>query len=152
MLEQGEIAPDFEALDQQGTRVRLSDFKGKRVVLYFYPKDHTSGCTAQACNLRDHYEALEAADYVILGISTDSVKSHESFASKQKLPFTLLSDPDKVIHERYGTWVEKSMYGRSYMGTARVTYIIGAEGKIEQRIDKVKTKDHANQVLSSLGG
>jgi thioredoxin-dependent peroxiredoxin len=146
-LEVGNAAPDFEAKDQDGNLIRLSDLKGKKVILYFYPKDNTPGCTAQACNLRDNYEALQNAGYVVLGISSDSEKSHKKFIEKQNLPFPLLADVDLKVHEAYGTWVEKSMYGRTYMGTARTTFIIDEEGKIEEIIDKVKTKEHTNQIL-----
>ncbi|WP_291784137.1 thioredoxin-dependent thiol peroxidase [Cecembia sp.] len=146
-LEVGNIAPDFEAKDQNGNVVKLSDFKGKKVVLYFYPKDNTPGCTAQACNLRDNYEALQKAGYVILGVSSDSEKSHQKFIEKQNLPFSLIADEDLKVHEAYGTWVEKSMYGRKYMGTARTTFIIDEQGKLEEIIEKVKTKEHTNQIL-----
>ena len=146
-LEVGNIAPDFEAKDQNGNVVKLSDFKGKKVVLYFYPKDNTPGCTAQACNLRDNYEALQKAGYVILGVSSDSEKSHQKFIEKQNLPFSLIADEDLKVHEAYGTWVEKSMYGRKYMGTARTTFIIDEQGKLEEIIEKVKTKEHTTQIL-----
>ncbi|MCH7398053.1 thioredoxin-dependent thiol peroxidase [Belliella sp. R4-6] len=146
-LEVGNSAPQFESKDQNGNTIKLSDFKGKKVVLYFYPKDNTPGCTAQACNLRDNYEALQKAGYVVLGVSTDSEKSHQKFIEKQELPFSLIADEDKTVHEAYGTWVEKSMYGRKYMGTARTTFIIDEEGKIEEIIEKVKTKEHTNQIL-----
>lgn len=146
-LSPGDKAPDFEAKDQNGDTVRLSDYKGKRVVLYFYPRDNTPGCTAQACNLRDNYKALQDAGYEILGVSSDDEKSHQKFIEKQELPFRLLADTDKAVHEKYGTWVEKNMYGRKYMGTARTTFIINEEGKISEVIAKVKTKDHTAQVL-----
>jgi peroxiredoxin Q/BCP len=146
-LEVGNAAPDFEAKDQNGNVVKLSDLKGKKVVLYFYPKDNTPGCTAQACNLRDNYEALQKAGYVILGVSSDSEKSHQKFIEKQSLPFTLIADEDLKVHEAYGTWVEKSMYGRKYMGTARTTFIIDEQGNVEEIIEKVKTKEHTNQIL-----
>ncbi|MDX5479085.1 MAG: thioredoxin-dependent thiol peroxidase [Cyclobacteriaceae bacterium] len=146
-LEVGKPAPNFEAKDQNGNLVRLSDYKGKKVVLYFYPKDNTPGCTAQACNLRDNYEALQKAGYVILGISSDPAKSHQKFIEKQNLPFDLIADDDLKVHEAYGTWVEKSMYGRKYMGTARTTFIIDEEGNLEDIIEKVNTKDHTNQIL-----
>ena len=146
-LKIGDQAPDFVAKDQTGKTVKLSDFKGKKVVLYFYPKDNTPGCTAEACNLRDNYHDLQSAGYEVIGISTDSEKSHQNFINKYELPFTLLVDEDKKIHEKYGTWVEKSMYGRTYMGTARVTFLIDQHGKIENIIEKVKTKDHTAQIL-----
>ncbi len=146
-LKVGDSAPDFSVNDQSGNPVKLSDFKGKKVVLYFYPKDNTPGCTAEACNLRDNYEALQKAGYVVLGVSTDSEKSHQKFIDKFELPFPLLADTEKQIHEKYGTWVEKSMYGRKYMGTARTTFLIDENGKIEEIIGKVKTKDHTAQIL-----
>ncbi|MCC5938216.1 MAG: thioredoxin-dependent thiol peroxidase [Lunatimonas sp.] len=147
-IEVGQQAPEFETKDQNGNTVRLSDFKGKKVILYFYPKDNTPGCTTQACDLRDNYEALQKAGYVVLGVSSDSQKSHQKFIEKYELPFTLLADEDKSVHEKYGTWVEKSMYGRKYMGTARTTFVIDEEGKISQIIDKVKTKEHTNQIIN----
>ncbi|MCH7401913.1 thioredoxin-dependent thiol peroxidase [Belliella kenyensis] len=146
-LEVGNLAPNFESIDQDGNPIKLSDFKGKKVILYFYPKDNTPGCTAQACDLRDNYEALQKAGYVVLGISSDSAKSHQKFIEKQSLPFSLIADEDKSVHEAYGTWVEKAMYGRKYMGTARTTFVIDEEGKIEEIIDKVKTKEHTKQIL-----
>jgi peroxiredoxin Q/BCP len=146
-LEVGQMAPDFEAKIETGETIKLSDYRGKKVILYFYPKDNTPGCTAQACNLRDNYEALQKAGYVVLGISSDAEKSHLKFIEKQALPFSLIADPDKVVHEAYGTWVEKSMYGRSYMGTARTTFVIDEEGKISEIIEKVKTKEHTSQIL-----
>jgi peroxiredoxin Q/BCP len=146
-LKQGDQAPNFESTDQNGNKVRLSDFKGKKVVLYFYPKDNTPGCTAEACNLRDNYNQFTAKGYEILGVSSDSEKSHQKFIDKYELPFRLLADVDKSIHELYDTWVEKSMYGRKYMGTARVTFIIDENGVIEDIIEKVKTKDHTAQIL-----
>lgn len=146
-LEVGQMAPDFEAKIESGETIKLSDFKGKKVILYFYPKDNTPGCIAQACNLRDNYEALQKAGYVVLGISSDSEKSHQKFIEKQSLPFSLIADEDKTVHELYGTWVEKSMYGRKYMGTARTTFVIDEEGKIEEIIEKVKTKDHTAQII-----
>ncbi|MBN3581702.1 thioredoxin-dependent thiol peroxidase [Algoriphagus aestuarii] len=146
-LEVGQQAPDFEAKIETGETIKLSDYRGKKVVLYFYPKDNTPGCTAQACNLRDNYVALQKAGYVVLGISSDAEKSHAKFKEKQALPFSLIADPDKTVHEAYGTWVEKSMYGRTYMGTARTTFIIDEEGKIAEIIDKVKTKEHTAQIL-----
>jgi len=146
-LKQGDKAPNFESTDQNGNKVRLSDFKGKKVVLYFYPKDNTPGCTAEACNLRDNYNQFTAKGYEILGVSSDSEKSHQKFIDKYELPFRLLADVDKSIHELYNTWVEKSMYGRKYMGTARVTFIIDENGVIEDIIEKVKTKDHTAQIL-----
>lgn len=146
-LQTGEVAPGFEVNDQDGNPVKLSDYKGKKVVLFFYPKDNTPGCTAEACNLRDNYGELQLKGYEILGISSDNEKSHTKFIEKQNLPFKLLADTEKTVHDLYGTWVEKSMYGRKYMGTARTTFIIDENGKIEEIIEKVKTKDHTSQIL-----
>ena len=146
-LSVGSKAPDFKTKDQDGNPVTLSDFKGKKVVLYFYPKDMTPGCTAEACSLRDNYKALLKAGYEVLGISTDNEKLHKKFIEKEKLPFRLLADEDKSVHAKFGTWVEKSMYGRKYMGTARVTFIIDELGTISEVIEKVDTKNHASQIL-----
>lgn len=144
----GDTAPDFSAPDQHGDVVSLADFRGKKVVIYFYPKDDTPGCTAQACNLRDNYTALQEAGYEVIGISKDGVKSHDKFATKFELPFTLVADEDTSINEAYGVWKEKSMYGRKYMGTARTTFVVDEEGTITDIIEKVKTKDHTAQLLS----
>ncbi len=146
-LKPGDKAPDFSVNDENGNAVSLKDFKGKKLVLYFYPKDMTPGCTAESCNLRDNYKVLQKQGYEVLGVSTDSEKSHQKFLTKEKLPFHLLSDPDRKLHDAYGTWVEKSMYGRKYMGTARTTFLINEKGNIEEVIQKVNTKDHAAQIL-----
>lgn len=146
-LKIGDAAPDFFVNDQNGNAIKLSSFKGKKVVLYFYPKDNTPGCTAEACDLRDNYEALQKAGYEVLGVSKDDEKSHTKFITKFELPFTLLADTELDIHKKYDTWVEKSMYGRKYMGTARVTFLINEEGIIEEIIEKVKTKAHTAQIL-----
>lgn len=146
-LKPGSKAPDFKAKDQNGEEVKLSFFKGKKVILYFYPKDMTPGCTAQACNLRDNYKRLQKKGYEVLGISTDDEKSHQKFIAKEKLPFRLLADTDRSVHEKYGTWVEKSMYGRKFMGTARTTFIINEEGVIDDIIEKVDTKNHTDQII-----
>lgn len=147
-LQAGDKAPVFEGKDQNGNDISLTDFKGKKVVLYFYPKDNTPGCTAQACNIRDNFAQYQSANYVVLGISSDTEKSHQKFIEKQQLPFSLVADTDKSIHEQYGTWIEKQMYGRKYMGTARWTFIIDENGVIEKVIDKVKTKDHTAQIFA----
>jgi thioredoxin-dependent peroxiredoxin len=147
-LKSGDKAPTFAVKNQNGEIIKLSDLKGKKVVLYFYPKDNTPGCTLEACNLRDNYKMLQKKGYEVLGVSTDSEKSHQNFIKKQELPFDLLADVDKNIHEAYGTWVEKSMYGRKYMGTARVTFIINEKGIIEEIIEKVDTKNHTDQILA----
>lgn len=144
----GSLAPDFEQKDQNGDLVKLSDYKGQKVVLYFYPKDSTPGCTAQACNLNDNLDALKAKGYIVLGVSVDSPKSHKKFIEKYGLGFTLISDEDHSVVEAYGVWVEKSMYGRTYMGTARTTFIIDENGIIQNIIGKVDTKNHTNQVIS----
>jgi len=146
-LKPGDKAPDFTAENQDGKTVKLSDFKGKKVVLYFYPKDDTSGCTAEACNLRDNYSDLRAKGYEVVGVSIDPVKSHDKFVKKYDLPFTLLADTEKKIVEDYGVWAEKSMYGRKYMGTVRTTFLIDEKGKIEKIIDKVDTKNHTEQII-----
>lgn len=146
-LKPGDKAPDFVTTDQDGKKVKLSDYRGRKVVLYFYPRDMTPGCTAQACNLRDNYKALQKAGYEVLGVSSDSEKSHQKFITKENLPFRLLADTEKSIHEKYGTWVEKSMYGRKYMGTARKTFVIDERGKIEDIIEKVDTKNHTEQIM-----
>lgn len=146
-LTAGDKAPDFTTTDQDGKTVKLSALRGRKVVLYFYPRDMTPGCTAEACNLRDNYRALTKAGYEVLGISTDTEQSHQKFIAKERLPFRLLSDVDKKVHNLYGTWVEKSLYGRKYMGTARKTFVIDENGVIERIIDKVNTKDHAAQIL-----
>ena len=149
-LEVGQKAPEFEAKIESGETIKLSDYLGKKVVLYFYPKDATPGCTAQACNLRDNYEALQQAGFIVLGISADAEKSHVKFIEKQSLPFSLIADTDLKVHEAYGTWVEKSMYGRKYMGIIRATFIIDAKGVIRHVWPKVKVKGHAEDVLETL--
>lgn len=150
-LTAGSKAPDFNVKDQDGKEVKLTDFKGKKIVLYFYPKDMTPGCTAESCNLRDNYKVLQKKGYEVLGVSTDDEKSHRKFIEKEKLPFRLLADTDKSLHSKYGTWVEKSMYGRKYMGTARVTFVINESGVIEEIIEKVDTKNHTDQILKGIG-
>lgn len=147
MLKVGDTAPLFEAKDQSGNTIKLSAFKGKKVVLYFYPKDNTPGCTAQACNLRDNYDLLQKQGFVILGISSDNEKSHQKFIEKQNLPFPLLADTDLSVHHQFGTWVEKSMYGKKYMGTARTTFVIDEKGMIAEVIEKVDTKNHTAQLI-----
>lgn len=144
-------APDFNGVDQNGNAITLSQFQGKKVILYFYPKDDTSGCTAEACNLRDNYASLTSMGFEVIGVSPDSVKSHTKFVTKYELPFHLVADEDKSIVESYGVWVEKSMYGRKYMGTDRKTFIIDESGNIIKVIQKVDTKNHTAQVLKELG-
>ncbi|MFC2090123.1 thioredoxin-dependent thiol peroxidase [Bacteroidota bacterium] len=146
-LKTGDPAPDFNALDQDGNTITLSQFRGKKVVLYFYPKDNTPGCTAESCDLRDNYERFLKEGYQIIGVSADSQKSHQNFISKYKLPFPLISDTDKKVLEAYNSWGEKKMYGKSYMGIIRKTYVISEKGIIENIIDKVKTKEHSKQIF-----
>ena len=146
-LKKGDKAPNIVAINQNQESVKLADFLGKKVVLYFYPKDSTPGCTAQACDLRDNYERLLTKGYVVFGVSLDNEKSHKKFIEKYSLPFDLLVDTDHKIVEDYGVWVEKSMYGRKYMGTARTTFIIDEAGIITDIIEKVDTKNHTNQII-----
>ena len=147
-LQTGDPAPEILAKDQSGNEVKLSDFKGKKVILYFYPKDDTPGCTAQACNLRDNYDSLLSKGYAVLGVSVDDEKSHQKFIKKFDLPFPLLADTDHAIVEAYDVWVEKNMYGRTYMGTARTTFVIDENGIVSEIIKKVDTKNHTDQILS----
>lgn len=148
MLQTGDKAPDFSALNQDGETISLKDFKGKKVILYFYPKDNTPGCTKQACSLRDGYSQLKKAGFEILGVSVDSVKSHKKFEEKFELPFTLISDETKEIVEKYSVWGKKKFMGREYMGTFRKTFVINEKGIIQQIIDKVEVSDAANQILN----
>jgi peroxiredoxin Q/BCP len=149
-LQEGQKAPEFSAKDQDGKSINLADFVGKTVVLYFYPKDDTPGCTAEACDFRDNYQGLSEKDIVVLGVSVDDEKSHKKFIAKHSLPFTLLADTDKEIVSSYGVWGEKSMYGKTYMGTNRKTFIIDKEGNIAHIISKVDTKNSTAQVLELL--
>ncbi len=150
MIEEGKKAPAFKLKNQDGTTVSLSEYKGKNVVLYFYPKDNTSGCTAEACNFRDEFPKFGKLDAVILGVSPDSVQSHKKFSEKYNLPFTLLSDEGKEMLEKYGVWKEKSMYGRKYMGVERTTVVIDGSGKIKKIFNKVKVPDHNKEVMEAL--
>lgn len=150
MIEEGMKAPDFTLPDQNGNKVKLSDLKGKYVVLYFYPKDNTSGCTKEACNFRDAFPKFKNIDAVILGVSPDSVASHKKFAEKYKLPFSLLADEDRKVIEKYEVWKEKSMYGKKYMGVERTTFIISPDGKIKKIFPKVKVDNHHKEVLEVL--
>ena len=147
-VKNGKAAPEFTAKDQDGKTVSLSQYKGKKVVLYFYPKDDTPGCTAEACSLRDNYDSLTKAGYTILGVSTDNETSHTNFKAKYNLPFTLIADTDTAINKKYGVWVEKERDGQKFWGTARTTFIIDEKGVIVNKIDKVDTKQHAQQILS----
>jgi len=150
-LKEGDKAPDFTAKDQNGKTVSLADFKGKTIILYFYPKDDTPGCTAEACDFRDNYQSLLGKGYQVIGVSTDDEKSHKKFETKYSLPFPLIADADKHIVEAYGVWVEKNMYGKTYMGTARTTFIIDGDGVIKKIISKVDTKNASQQVLDLVG-
>jgi len=150
MLKEGDKAPAFTLKDDTGTDVSLSDFKGKKIVLYFYPKDDTPGCTTESCSFRDNEKSFSKKTAVILGVSADSVASHVKFKEKYGLPFRLLSDPDKKMLEAYGVWKEKSMYGRKYMGIERTTLIIGAGGRIEKIFAKVSVTGHTEEVLGAL--
>ncbi len=143
------IAPDFLGTDQDGKEIRRSDFPGKKIALYFYPKDSTPGCTAQACSLRDNYQALIDAGYQVIGVSVDSAASHKKFIEKNNLPFPLIADTDHKLVDEFGVWGEKSMYGHKYMGTFRTTFIIGTDGNVERVIGpkEIKTKIHARQIL-----
>ena len=147
MLKIGDRMPDFQVVDQDGNTVSSKDLFGKKTVIYFYPKDNTSGCTAEACNLRDNYEALKAKGYNVVGVSKDSAASHRKFADKYELPFTLLSDATTKMQQDFGVWGEKTMCGRKYMGTIRRTFIFNEDGILEQIIEKVDTKNHAAQIL-----
>ncbi|ASZ14843.1 thioredoxin-dependent thiol peroxidase [Chitinophaga sp. MD30] len=148
-LKEGDKAPIFKGTDQHGNTVSLKDFKGKKVVLYFYPKDMTPGCTAQACNLRDNYAALQQAGYVVVGVSADSAQRHAKFAEKYELPFPLLADEQREIIEQYGVWGEKKFMGRVFDGIHRVTFVIDEKGVIERIITKPNTKDHTAEILGA---
>lgn len=147
MLKKGDKAPDFKGKDQDGREISLSDYKGKKLVLYFYPRDNTPGCTAEACDLRDNYERFRAMGYEILGVSRDDEKSHRKFIEKFNLPFPLIADTDTTILQAYDAWGERSMYGKKYMGILRKTFVIDSEGVIEDIIEKVDTKNPTAQIL-----
>jgi len=150
-LNPGDKAPDFTATDQHGKTHRLKDYRGKKVALYFYPKDMTSGCTKEACNLRDNFSTLKKKNIVVLGVSPDTEGSHKKFADKYELPFPLLIDPDKKILRSYGVWGKKNLYGRLFYGVYRMTYVIDEKGIIQEVIRKVETADHARQILGAIG-
>lgn len=150
MIDEGKKAPDLTLPDQDGNKVKLSDFKGRYIVLYFYPKDDTPGCTKEACSFRDTFPEFNNVDAVILGVSPDSVSSHKKFAEKYKLPFRLLADEDKKVIEKYGVWKEKSMYGKKYMGVERTTFVIDPDGRIKKIFPKVKVDNHHQEVLEAL--
>ena len=146
-LKEGSKAPIFEGIDQDGKTIKLTDYTGKKVILYFYPKDNTPGCTAEACNLRDNHDSLLKKGFTVIGVSPDSEKSHKGFAGKYSLPFSLIADTSKKIMNDYGVWGEKKMYGKSYMGVIRTTFIIDEKGIIEKIITKVDTADHTEQIF-----
>ncbi|RJP70067.1 MAG: thioredoxin-dependent thiol peroxidase [Ignavibacteriales bacterium] len=150
MLKVGDKAPDFTLNDKDGNKVSLKDFKGKKLVLYFYPKDNTSGCTKEACDFRDNLKSFSKLNAEVIGISADSEKSHTSFTEKYNLNFRLLSDPDKDAIQKYDVWKEKSMYGKKYMGIERTTYLIDEKGKIKKIFNKVKVDDHISEVLKEM--
>jgi peroxiredoxin Q/BCP len=150
MLETGQLAPDFTLPDQDGEAVSLASLRGRKVVLYFYPKADTPGCTTQACGVRDHVEEYDAAGAVVLGVSPDPVKAVKRFHDKQGLNFALLADEDHAVAEQYGVWVEKSMYGKTYMGNERTTFVIDPDGMVTDVLRKVKPKEHDDLVLSAL--
>jgi peroxiredoxin Q/BCP len=149
-LKEGDLAPDFSAMTSGGGKISLGDFKGKNVILYFYPKDDTSGCTKEACNFRDDFAIFKKLGAVVLGVSPDSVKSHDKFVKKYSLPFTLLADEDKKIVEAYGVWGQKTFWGRKYMGTHRVTFLIGPDRRIKKIWPDVKPEEHSKEVLAAL--
>lgn len=151
MLEEGDKAPDFSAKDQDGNEVKLADFQGKKVVLYFYPKDDTPGCTKEACSFRDSNDIYAEKNIKVLGVSTDDEASHRKFISKFNLPFTLLADTDKKIVNDYGVYGEKNMYGRKYMGVNRKTFLIDEQGTIKKIFNKVNVSEHADEVLKAFG-
>ena len=150
MINVGDKAPEILGINEKGEEIRLSAYKGKKIVLYFYPKDNTSGCTEQACNLRDNYSELRKVGYEVIGVSVDNEKSHQKFIEKNNLPFTLIADTDKKLVEEFGVLGEKKLYGRAYMGTFRTTFLINEEGIVERIITpkEVKTKEHAAQILN----
>jgi thioredoxin-dependent peroxiredoxin len=149
-LKEGDVAPDFSAVTNGGGKASLSDFKGKNVILYFYPRDDTPGCTKEACGFRDEFSEFQKRGAVVLGVSTDSAKSHDKFVEKFKLPFPLLADEDKKIVNAYGVWGEKSFLGRIFNGTKRVTFLIGGDGRIRKIWPKVKPEEHAQEILAVL--
>jgi thioredoxin-dependent peroxiredoxin len=149
-LKEGDKAPEFTAKNQNGEEISLADFHGKNVILYFYPKDDTPGCTAEACSFRDDYQSLLKEGFEVIGVSTDDEKSHLKFTSKYQLPFNLIADNDRKIVEAYGVWVEKNMYGKKYMGTARKTFVINPQGVISKIIGKVDTQNSSQQILDAL--
>jgi thioredoxin-dependent peroxiredoxin len=152
LLAVGAKAPEFTTTDQDGKRRSLSDFRGKKLILYFYPKDNTAGCTKEACAFRDHFDRFRQLNVEVVGVSIDGEKSHQSFAQKYALPFTLLADADKSLVQAYGVWGEKSLYGKKYLGTNRVTYLIDESGHVAAVFPKVKPEKHAEELLAMLEG
>lgn len=149
-LNEGDLAPAIEAVDQNGEIITLEEYRGRKVILYFYPKDNTPGCTAESCDLRDNYSQFLEQGFEIIGVSADSEKSHQKFISKFNLPFRLISDVDKKVLKDYGAWGEKKLYGKSFMGIQRKTFIISEDGTVEKIIEKVKTKEHSKQIFTEL--
>ena len=149
-LKEGELAPAIEAVDQNGEKITLKEYRGKKVVLYFYPKDNTPGCTAESCDLRDNYSQFLERGFEVIGVSADSQKSHQKFISKFKLPFRLIADGEKKVLQDYGAWGTKKLYGKSYMGILRKTFVINENGYVEKIIDKVKTKEHSKQIFDEF--
>ncbi|MCU4163620.1 thioredoxin-dependent thiol peroxidase [Carboxylicivirga caseinilyticus] len=150
VLKEGDKAPVFKGINQDNKTITLEDFKGKKVILYFYPKDNTPGCTAESCNLSENYDELTSKGFEVIGVSPDSISSHQKFIAKHNLRFNLIADTEKEILEMYNAWGEKKLYGKTYMGVLRKTFIIDEEGTITKIFEKVKTKDHTNQILSEL--
>ncbi|MEL6922478.1 MAG: thioredoxin-dependent thiol peroxidase [Bacteroidota bacterium] len=150
-LKEGQKAPAFEGLNEKGETVSLGDFKGKKLILFFYPKDNTPTCTVEACNLRDNYEELRKHGFELLGVSPDSARKHQNFIKKFDFPFSLIADTEQEMLKAYGAWGEKQMYGKKYMGVLRTTFVIDEQGKIEKIIDKVKAKEHSAQIMDAVG-
>jgi len=150
-LKEGKKAPEFTGLNEKGEEISLSDFKGKKLILFFYPKDNTPTCTVEACNLSDNYELLTKNGFALLGVSPDSARKHQNFIKKFDFPFSLIADTEQTMLNAYGVWGEKQMYGKKYMGVLRTTFIIGENGKIEKIIEKVKAKEHTAQILEAMG-
>jgi len=151
ILQAGQMAPNFKGVDENGNTIQLSDYKGKKLILFFYPKDNTPGCTLEACNLRDHYAELQDLGFELLGVSPDSQKKHQNFIKKFNFPFPLLADEDKEVIEAFGVWGPKQFMGKKYDGLLRTTFLIDEKGKIEHVIEKVKTKSHALQIMDMVG-
>jgi thioredoxin-dependent peroxiredoxin len=150
VLTAGDLAPAIDSLDQEGKRITLEEYRGKKIVLYFYPKDNTPGCTAESCDLRDNYDQFVEQGFEVIGVSADSEKSHQNFIAKHNLPFRLISDTEKKVLQDYGVWGEKKNYGKTYMGIHRKTFLIDEKGIISKIIEKVKTKEHSRQIFTEL--